>query len=611
MTGGSSSESVTRLQRYATSSGAELDAHRRGLDRRATGVVARGVEAEDRHVADVAARRQTGRDHRGPADLGRAPRARPGAACARLRAACGRRARASGTSAQPSGTNTTYFIAAHHTVRAGAGSPAAGAATRSLRRCVPSGSRSCARARRVQQRLVARQRRRRLRRRRVPRPTDDRAVDHDDRTPSTRRRRPAARTRPRRRARRAHDPSSSGLDSPVALAWRAHDTRMFVAEQAGRVRVVDADGQLSPTPVLTVGPLSHGNEEGLLGITFSPDGSKLYVDYTDPASDTHVDEYTMQRRRRGRVDAPRRCCSSTQPFANHNGGEVIIGPDGMLYIGLGDGGSGGDPKHNGQNLGTLLAQDPAHRPDAERRRAVLGPGRQSVRRRRPARAPEIVDVGPAQPVALLVRSRDRRHVDRRRRPEQLRGDRLRARGREGHQLGLERARGLPRVPRWRPPAGARDPILETRTPTATARSSAATCTAARAIPALDGVYLFGDNCRPNLVGVVESGGQASSHNATSARPSPQLTTFGEDPDGELYAVHAQRHGVPVHAPGCTRAQWAARFSTAAPTRRVIACGVTAEKLPSTLLMCAGDHDRPVLGEAVETGARDLGRPPAT
>ena len=82
---------------------------------------------------------------------------------------------------------------------------------------------------------------------------------------------------------------------------------MYVAEQPGRVRVVDANGQLSPTPVLTVGPLSHGNEEGLLGITFSPDGTKLYVDYTDPNDDTHVDEYTMRGEVARPVDAGAEC----------------------------------------------------------------------------------------------------------------------------------------------------------------------------------------------------------------------------------------------------------------------------------------------------------------
>ena len=168
---------------------------------------------------------------------------------------------------------------------------------------------------------------------------------------------------------------------------------------------------------------------------------------------------------------------------NHNGGEVIIGPDGMLYIGLGDGGSAGDPNHNGQNLGTLLGEDPAHQ---SRGRAAASPysvpadnpfvGRAGV-------AARDVDVGTAQSVALLVRPRDRRHVDRRRRPEQVRGDRLRARGRQGHQLGLERARRLPRVSRRRAAERrARSAARDARTPTATARSSAATCTAARRSP---------------------------------------------------------------------------------------------------------------------------------
>ncbi|MCU1467069.1 MAG: glucose/sorbosone dehydrogenase-like protein, partial [Actinomycetia bacterium] len=153
----------------------------------------------------------------------------------------------------------------------------------------------------------------------------------------------------------ATTPFVSGLDSPVALAWRAHDSRVFVAEQTGRIRVVSAGGTLSPTPLLTVGPLSHGNEEGLLGITFSPDGSKLYVDYTDPDDDTHVDEYTMQ----GDVasaSSRRQLLVVQQPYSNHKGGEVITGPDGMLYIGLGDGGSKGDPKRIGQNKSSFLSK---------------------------------------------------------------------------------------------------------------------------------------------------------------------------------------------------------------------------------------------------------------
>src|SRR4029079_6099950 len=162
-------------------------------------------------------------------------------------------------------------------------------------------------------------------------------------------------------------PVVSGLESPIALAWRARDTHMFVAEQAGRVRLVDASGALSPAPVLTVGPLSHGNEEGLLGITFSLDGSKLYVDYTDPDNNTHVDEYTM-RGEVAAVSTRRQVLVQPQPYSNHKGGEVITGPDGMLYVGLGDGGSEGDPDNVGQNLATLLSKmlriDPAARGSA-------------------------------------------------------------------------------------------------------------------------------------------------------------------------------------------------------------------------------------------------------
>ena len=152
------------------------------------------------------------------------------------------------------------------------------------------------------------------------------------------------------------------------------------------MRLVD-NGRVLPTPVLSLA-VSHGNEQGLLGIAFSPDGTKLYVDYTDPAGDTHVDEYTMN----GDVaDTARRreLLLPDQPFPNHNGGELIFGPDGMLYIGFGDGGGAGDPQRNGQNLDTLLGKILRIDPTAERERAVHRSCRQSVRRSTPRHEPEI------------------------------------------------------------------------------------------------------------------------------------------------------------------------------------------------------------------------------
>ena len=132
-----------------------------------------------------------------------------------------------------------------------------------------------------------------------------------------------------------------------------------------------------------------------------------------------------------------------QPFANHNGGAVVFGPDGMLYIAMGDGGSGGDPQGNGQRLDTLPRQDPAHR--RRRRRGpgpgIRGPDRQPVRRDR-RRPPGDLAHRDAQPVADALRPADRRPVDRRRRPGRMGGDRRRARRARRSRLRLEPDGGL-------------------------------------------------------------------------------------------------------------------------------------------------------------------------
>ena len=159
--------------------------------------------------------------------------------------------------------------------------------------------------------------------------------------------------------------------SPTALAVRPKDDGLYLAEKTGRVRYVPKGQTGAPaaptnTPVLDLsGQVSTGSEQGLLGITFNGEGSKLYVDYTDRSGDTQVIEYAFKD---GKADpaTARTLLSVDQPFANHNGGEVVFGPDGKLYIGLGDGGSGNDPGNRAQNLGTLLGKllriDPAPGP---------------------------------------------------------------------------------------------------------------------------------------------------------------------------------------------------------------------------------------------------------
>ncbi|MDQ3757233.1 MAG: PQQ-dependent sugar dehydrogenase [Actinomycetota bacterium] len=145
------------------------------------------------------------------------------------------------------------------------------------------------------------------------------------------------------------------FDQPVAMAVRAGDDALYVAEKAGRVRKV-LGGVVRPSPLLDLSDrVSTGTEQGLLGLAWAPDGRTFVVNYTDRDGHTHVVEYTAGE---GTVpaDSGRELLFVEQPFANHNGGQVLFGPDGMLWIGLGDGGSGGDPQGNAQHLGRLLGK---------------------------------------------------------------------------------------------------------------------------------------------------------------------------------------------------------------------------------------------------------------
>ena len=156
-------------------------------------------------------------------------------------------------------------------------------------------------------------------------------------------------------------PVATGLEQPLYLTAPAGDQRLFVVEKTGRIRIVK-DGVLRPTPFLDLsGAVSTGGEQGLLSMAFHPEYASngfFYVDYTDTNGDTHVERYTVSS---GDPDVADPATAKPilfvgQPFANHNGGLVLFGGDGKLYIGMGDGGSAGDPFGNGQSLGTLLGK---------------------------------------------------------------------------------------------------------------------------------------------------------------------------------------------------------------------------------------------------------------
>lgn len=150
----------------------------------------------------------------------------------------------------------------------------------------------------------------------------------------------------------------SGLSNPLYLTAPPGDSRLFAVEQPGRIRVIE-DGSLLASPFLDLtAQVQSGGERGLLSLAFHPDYASngfFYVNYTDANGDTRVERYGVSND--PNVADPGSgvlVLSVDQPFGNHNGGLLAFGPDGMLYIGMGDGGSAGDPQGHGQNRGTLL-----------------------------------------------------------------------------------------------------------------------------------------------------------------------------------------------------------------------------------------------------------------
>ncbi len=143
--------------------------------------------------------------------------------------------------------------------------------------------------------------------------------------------------------------------APVALATRPGEDAIYIVEKVGLIRAIRG-GIPDPVPVLDVSSeVSHGLEQGLLGLVFSPDGARMYVNLTDVSGDTRVYEYAVADGR-AVVSSRRQILTADQPFENHNAGHLEFGPDGYLYVPLGDGGSGGDPLGNGQNLGSLFGK---------------------------------------------------------------------------------------------------------------------------------------------------------------------------------------------------------------------------------------------------------------
>jgi glucose/arabinose dehydrogenase len=339
------------------------------------------------------------------------------------------------------------------------------------------------------------------------------------------------------------------VEDPTAFATRRGDGALYLAEQVGRVRAV-RDGALVEAPVLDItADVGSGGERGLLGLTFSPDGTKIYVHYTNKDGDTRVDEYAMSG---NTVDtgSRRQLLAVEQPQPNHNGGELDFGPDGLLYLGLGDGGGAGDSGSghasggNGQSLDTMLGKilriDPT--PSGGRQYTI------------PAGNPFANGGGLPEIWAYGLRNPWRFTWDRETDDMWIADvgqnaweevDFLPAGQGAGSNFGWNRLEGTHAF-QGEAPRDAVPPILEYPLDGACAAIGGYVYRGSK-IPALTGAYLYSDYCDGTVKALVEEDGKVADRRDLGVQAN-QVTGFGEDQDGELYVL-SQADGLQRIDPG--------------------------------------------------------------
>jgi glucose/arabinose dehydrogenase len=330
------------------------------------------------------------------------------------------------------------------------------------------------------------------------------------------------------------------FDAPVyATGAPGEGTRLYVVEKAGRIAIV-SNGHKLATPFLDISGQvgSAGEEQGLLSIAFAPDYASsglLYVDYTDHSGNIHVDQLRCSATDPDAVDpgSARQVLSIDHHlYPNHNGGQLQFGPDGYLYIGVGDGGSEGDPQGNGQNTDVLLGKIlriapkpgggyaiPAGNPfvnQAGKRAEIWAYGLRNPWRfsfDHKAGALIVGDVGQDQQEEVDFAAR-------------------------GTGAGANYGWSVFEGDRRNRPGTAPHAVF----PVLVARHSDGYCAIIggyvvrdHTLPSLYGRYLYGDLCHPEIQAVTLSPGHARGNRGTGLSVK-DLSSFGEDGAGQIYAV---------------------------------------------------------------------------
>jgi glucose/arabinose dehydrogenase len=338
------------------------------------------------------------------------------------------------------------------------------------------------------------------------------------------------------------------LEAPTTLTSRSGSTSLYVTEQIGRVReiTVEVDEKtqettyaVERTPVLDISRLvTAGGEQGLLGLAFSSDGRRLYVAYTgEGGSKDIVAEYTMATDKAD-TKTRRELLSVDDPYANHNGGDLHFGPDGFLYIAMGDGGSGGDPHGNAQNTSALLGK--ILRIDPEGRDGDLPYG---IPDGNPfadgGGAPEVWLYGVRNPWRFSFDAdTDDLWINDVGQDAWEEIDRLLADdgGGRGANLGWNGLEGTHGYKGGKNPAGAVLPIYEYSHDDGTCSITGGALYRGKAIPDLDGAYLFADYCAPSIRALQVDGAGKVTAVRNFDDGTKAISSFGTGPDGEVYVL---------------------------------------------------------------------------
>ncbi|MEA3020412.1 MAG: hypothetical protein QOI47_1936 [Actinomycetota bacterium] len=309
----------------------------------------------------------------------------------------------------------------------------------------------------------------------------------------------------------------ASLHQPLDFAVRTATPGFYVAEKGGRVQYLSGPGA-SPVQVLDISRvIATGAEQGLLGMTFSPDGTKLYVYFTMANGFGRLEELTMGAGATQVVGSERVLLDFEDHYPNHNGGRIAFGPDGRLYLGLGDGGGRGDPDRHAQDPkalnGKLLKLDVTNPANPERYAIGLrNPWRFSF-----DRANGDIWIGDV--------GQDRY--------EEI--DRIAAGTPSGVNLGWNRFEATHPYQGSSDRAGLLFPVYEYGHDAGQSVVGGFVYRGTK-VPALQGVYLFTDTYRGNLHALRVTGANVEHADLGVTAPKGFVVSFGEDANGELYVL---------------------------------------------------------------------------